>query len=153
MTTTELIDPVVQQLRDSLERIARTDIDTQLVRAEDLGAANFRAYRPLFEKIMSFVRRLDSLNWELVPPELVEQVRQRSENLANALVEAGQLSLNTENPTQQRDQIAQKITSHFNALQQNAIPLVGFLAWETIDLTATREALTNLLCSMRPTRK
>jgi len=127
MTLEENQATAAKHLQDSLLRIVEVDIDTQLVRAEELGLANFRAHRPLFERIMAFVGRLASLDWALIPPDIVDQIRQRTENLANSLTEARQLSLDKENPTQQRDQIAQKIASNFDALRQAAIPLRGLL--------------------------
>jgi hypothetical protein len=124
----------VQRLRAALDEIAGLRVEEDLVRARALGDASFAEARPLFEEIVRFVGKLQPLAWAKLPPSPVNNVAKHAENLRDAVQQVRDFTLQQADPLSVRDSVSQQVRNNFDALRAQAIPLVGFLSWEAINL-------------------
>lgn len=146
----ELDEPEeARRLRAALESIAGLNVQKDLIRARQLGQASFADSEPLFQEIIQQAEKLRVLDWGKLPPQATAPIAQQAEQLVGAIQQVKDLTLNQPDPPAARDNIANLVLTSFQTFQQQTIPYVGYLSWESVNLDELRGAINELVDEAR----
>jgi hypothetical protein len=135
----------IGRLRLALKTIAEVDVERDLVRAPDLGSASFADSRPLFQEMVQYAKKLQPLDWHKLPRKTAANLAQPAEQVVAQLQQVKGFTLEQGEPMPRRDNIASQVEASFNALREAAIPVVGYLSWESVNLDQIRADVQSLL--------
>lgn len=135
----------LQELRSHFQIIGRLNVESDLVRATQLGGMSFGAWRDEFSRIIERINQLATLPWERLTTRQIGTVRDHARNLQNALQQVNDFELNVGDLEGQRNARAANVSSQFEQLLQEVIPLVGYLSWEAVDINALRAEMQTAL--------
>jgi len=130
-------------LQEKLERVTSLDVDQDLVRASNLGDRSFKASRALFEEVIEYCDELASFDWPALADPLVKRVADQVENVVTAFEQVRAYTI--ELSEGDRDTRAQQVRAAYESLQSEAVPLLGYLSWHSVDVTTMRQELNRVL--------
>jgi nucleotide-binding universal stress UspA family protein len=139
----------IPELRDRLGQIAGYDVSRDLVRAAELGSASFFNYQKLLEEVQAYASILFPLPWELVPESIVETIRSSVDNVVRTFDQIKEFNLQRPDPMAGRDALAKQLKSNFDGLRVAAIPVVGYLSWQSVNLDEMREMVAATLAQAK----
>ena len=141
--------PDLEELRTYLREISALNLDSDLIRSADLGGMNFSAWRAEFAAAIEQVRRLSTLQWDRLTAHQVGTVRDRARNLRRAFDRVQGLELSIENLEGERDARGGAVSADLDSLLEVAVPLAGYLSWESVDVDALRREMESVVSSAR----
>lgn len=130
--------PHVLALREQFKQITALDVETDLVRAAELGDASFRDSAPLFRSIIAHVRGLETLPWGELSENSVDQVGRHVNGLAQVLGNVKSFAL-AGDPIPARDSMASQVSTQFDTFRDATLNYVGYLSWKAVDLASIRD--------------
>lgn len=130
-------DKALAKLRELLGQIAAVDAEAELVRADDLGQANFRSAVPALRQTIELFSELRASDLEVFPAPVLNQLTERAELSLKTFDELRSFSLEGQQDVMAaRDQLVQRVekeyASHFTVLE----PHINYLLVKQTDFAA-----------------
>jgi len=135
----------VRRVQEDLKFISELDIQRDLVRARQLGDANFSDDQPLFEEIIEYAKRLQGLPWWKLTTAPLSAIGQRTANLVTVLTQVKDFTLQQADPIAARTSLSQQVEANFDALKEATFPSVGYLSWESVNLDEMRREVSSVV--------
>ena len=144
--------PELTELDATLQQITTLDVDEDLVRSNALGDMNFSHWREEFNSTIELGRRLSSLRWDLLAPRQVQAVQSAASNLVDAFANVRGFDLNAGGElTRVREGFATDVIDRRDLLLDVAVPLIGYISWESVDIDAIQRQSKKALDDARET--
>ncbi len=141
--------PELEELRAYFNEISALDVDSDLVRSRELGGMNFGDWQDDFHSVIAQSRRLSTLQWERLTSGRVQNVANQAGGLRSAFNDVQEFDLSLRNLEEERDSRAGAVISWSDDLLEAAVPLAGFISWESVDIDALRREMENAVNSAR----
>ena len=144
--------PELEELNSTLREITGLEVDADLVRSGELGNMNFNEWRDEFDSTIELGKRLSTLRWGLLTPQQVQTMQGAAVNLRYALTQVQTFDLSTGGDLQQeREQLASSLIEVRDALLDVAVPLIGYISWESVDINSIQGEMRGALEEARRT--
>ena len=143
--------PELEELMTHFRQISALDLDSDLVRSGELGGMNFGEWQQEFQGVIEQSRRLSTLRWERLTPQQVQDVSNRARELLEAFSRVREFHLGLGNLEEQREDRGRAVSAQRDHLLHVAVPLAGYLSWESVDIDALRREMENAVGSARET--
>ena len=133
------------EISSVLTAIAGTNVEQDLIQTPELGRTrDFSQSRSLFDEVVQFTSLLSGFSWQKLPMGPLDQIRQQLQTVHNSI---GQIENfpSTGYGENERDNYANQLRAAFDSFKQTAIPYVGFLSWDSIDLDEYQRSLLSTI--------
>jgi len=143
------MDPVKEQavnaLKVQLDEVAAYEA-TSLAEGKDLGAINFRAGQPLFEKSIELAQEFRSLPLDLLPLATIQGLQSPVKQLAAGLKQVASFTLvGQSNPEAQRNSILQNAQTYHDQAFTAMTPHLAYLSLKSAQVQETMRRSAELL--------
>lgn len=140
---------VLAALAGFLERLAAINPESDLVRAEELGEANFRQAVPLFVRVLSLFHELRAADLALFPLEVLVQIQQMAQEALAQIETVQAFSLAEANPVAARDALVEAIDTGYARYFQVLQPHINFVRARGADFAGLERQATESLSHLQ----
>lgn len=142
--------PQIEEIRRILRDFASLDIESDLIRTEDLGKSlDFSKFKGTFHDFKNFAAASSEMAWDALPEVLQGDVLQGLQALKHRVDRMQSFSSESGNPSARRDALAQEFYQSFRQTLREMSPFLAYVFRSSFDFSDYRSSTDDLLATLR----